>query len=193
MNKYYQRCKAAQYNLEKCKEYFRNVQKSIIDTDLVYMKRVAINGVPSLMEVSFKKLQSRAIKQNTLDGNVITMDYMPDYYMYKERIKQHEDAIKEILKEAKNHYRYRFDAMKEHHLGECYRERLDAYNEYLKSQEWQEKRQECLKYHGHNCADCGMHGSLLECHHLHYETLGDENPETDLIPLCKQCHEARHK
>lgn len=192
MNEHRQRCLAAQYNLERCKEYFYNVKKRILCTELVYMKRVSSNGSETLMEVRPAKVKGEPVKKSTLDGNVMTMDCMPDYYCYMSRIKEHEDAVRRIMQEAKSCYFAHFEEMKEHYLGACYAERRAAYDDYLSSNAWQKKRMECLSYYGHKCGDCGMHDSALQCHHLHYETLGDEDPKTDLIPLCKQCHQARH-
>lgn len=46
------------------------------------------------------------------------------------------------------------------------------------------------------CHDCGWgarvnHGRHLEVHHLHYDSLGREQPE-DLVVLCNVCHGKRH-
>jgi len=41
------------------------------------------------------------------------------------------------------------------------------------------------------CADCGGQ-QKLELHHRHYETVGNESPG-DLVALCRDCHEARHR
>lgn len=43
---------------------------------------------------------------------------------------------------------------------------------------------------GH-CEDCERKTGSLELHHLHYETVGEEEPD-DLRALCRGCHLGRH-
>lgn len=62
----------------------------------------------------------------------------------------------------------------------------------------------CLRIHGPTCGVCGMDpvsiygdaGSIVEVHHIHPLSLLGEprpyDPETDLIPLCPNCHRAAH-
>lgn len=64
----------------------------------------------------------------------------------------------------------------------------------------------CLSIHGEQCKICGFktsevygqeHPSILEVHHIEplseLENPRAYNPETDLIPLCPNCHRAIHK
>ena len=62
------------------------------------------------------------------------------------------------------------------------------YHDYLKSQEWQEKRSERLLIDQYKCQRCGspMH---LNVHHLNYDSVGNEDVYNDLITLCKYCHQ----
>jgi len=66
-------------------------------------------------------------------------------------------------------------------------------------------RKKCVAKHGAQCAICGFDFSvfygedfdgLIHVHHLKpLHTLGEEyvvNPETDLIPVCPNCHLALH-
>jgi hypothetical protein len=76
------------------------------------------------------------------------------------------------------------------------------YRTYMASREWAERRAEALMRSrdrlGPRCEVCGRHGlshknrpedrrltgaNGLEVHHLHYRTLGDEDPD-DLVVLC---------
>ena len=41
------------------------------------------------------------------------------------------------------------------------------------------------------CEDCSTDHSL-ELHHLHYRTVGEEEPD-DLLALCRDCHHQRHR
>lgn len=64
------------------------------------------------------------------------------------------------------------------------------YAEYLKSDKWKRKRAAALKSAGNRCRDCGS-TSHLQVHHLTYARIGRER-KTDLIVLCRSCHERRH-
>lgn len=68
-------------------------------------------------------------------------------------------------------------------------DKLDFYNDYIKSDKWKEKSQEVLKKANFKCDMCG--NTATEVHHLNYEHLGDE-PLEDLQPLCHECHKKIH-
>lgn len=61
------------------------------------------------------------------------------------------------------------------------------YREYLRSPEWKQKRQQVIARAGNSCEQCGRASLNLEVHHLHYESLFDEDLD-DLEALCKTCH-----
>jgi 5-methylcytosine-specific restriction endonuclease McrA len=65
-----------------------------------------------------------------------------------------------------------------------------TYDEYLQSPEWQERRQRKLRKAGFKCQLCSGKGAL-DIHHNTYERLGVER-ETDLIVLCRECHQWHH-
>jgi 5-methylcytosine-specific restriction endonuclease McrA len=67
------------------------------------------------------------------------------------------------------------------------------YEEYLQSLDWLRVRNREFVRTDYHCEGCGLHGTdrQLEVHHLHYETLGREEPG-DLKVLCKRCHRAAH-
>jgi 5-methylcytosine-specific restriction protein A len=62
----------------------------------------------------------------------------------------------------------------------------------------------CLRIHGHVCKACGFEptslygaaGNIIEVHHLEPVSMLIEprayDPETDLVPLCPNCHRAVH-
>jgi hypothetical protein len=66
------------------------------------------------------------------------------------------------------------------------------YSRYIGSAAWAKKRQACFSFWKWECAVCGPdwreRGDHLECHHLHYRTLGHENVRYDLRPLCSLHH-----
>ncbi len=66
-----------------------------------------------------------------------------------------------------------------------------SYEEYLDSPAWQSKRQEALSRAGHKCQLCGSTGRL-DTHHNTYERFRNEAP-TDLVVLCRSCHEIADK
>ncbi len=59
------------------------------------------------------------------------------------------------------------------------------------SPDWPVKRRECFDKHDWNCGVCfhDWRGVCpLQCHHLHYRSLWHEDPELDIVPLCKRHH-----
>jgi hypothetical protein len=68
--------------------------------------------------------------------------------------------------------------------------RAMPYDDYLKTEEWQMRRQAALRQADYQCFMC-PNKSKLEVHHRTYERLGAERPE-DLIVLCESCHRRHH-
>ena len=67
---------------------------------------------------------------------------------------------------------------------------IDWYKGYLKSKEWRTKKMEALFLARYKCRDCGA--DYEEVHHLTYARVGYERM-SDLVVLCRRCHEKRHK
>jgi 5-methylcytosine-specific restriction endonuclease McrA len=67
----------------------------------------------------------------------------------------------------------------------------EQYMEYLKSDQWKEKRQAVLERDGNKCMLCGDSDTVLNAHHNSYDNVGDE-PLGDLITLCCECHKHYH-
>ena len=65
----------------------------------------------------------------------------------------------------------------------------EEYIEYLKSEEWREKRKAFMEDRGNECEECGEKGTQV--HHLSYENVGDEDDD-DVMVLCNQCHKEIH-
>jgi hypothetical protein len=65
-----------------------------------------------------------------------------------------------------------------------------TYDEYLRSDEWQQKRTAKLR----RCRRCAICGSVrnLDVHHLIYRHLFDVTL-ADLRVLCRRCHEVTHE
>lgn len=66
-----------------------------------------------------------------------------------------------------------------------------AYNDYLLSDIWKEKRRKIIKLYNNECYICGNQNNL-QVHHLTYERLGAEL-EDDLVCLCADCHSRIHE
>ena len=72
-----------------------------------------------------------------------------------------------------------------------------AYQEYIKSAEWQEIRQLVLQRDNYHCTCCGrslQENAVLSIHHNSYDHLFDERNHLDcLTTLCKVCHASIHR
>jgi 5-methylcytosine-specific restriction endonuclease McrA len=66
-------------------------------------------------------------------------------------------------------------------------EHSDEYVATLASPRWRRLRAAVIEEQANVCLDCGAYTSLLELHHLHYRTLGEERMD-DVIALCQPCH-----
>lgn len=64
------------------------------------------------------------------------------------------------------------------------------YYKYLKTTAWENMRQKVFRRDGFKCVVCGE-AKNLECHHITYDNLGAEKV-SDLVTLCKECHEKTH-
>lgn len=62
------------------------------------------------------------------------------------------------------------------------------YKEYLESNWWLDKREIFLKNNPY-CKDCNKEATQV--HHLDYTRVPQEK-ESDLMSLCKSCHQKRH-
>jgi hypothetical protein len=63
------------------------------------------------------------------------------------------------------------------------------YKKYLKLDHWKGLSRRIRQERG-NCQECGKKYNL-NVHHLNYDRIGNEL-ESDLIVLCKWCHNLRH-
>ena len=66
-----------------------------------------------------------------------------------------------------------------------------SYRNYIRSSDWQEKREEFLKDSDGTCEWCGLKKGL-EVHHKHYMSLGSEN-RRDVNLICEKCHKDHHE
>lgn len=68
------------------------------------------------------------------------------------------------------------------------------YYEYIQSDEWRKRADECKRRAGYRCQICNRGRDLvkLNAHHRTYERLGHEK-RSDLICMCQDCHELFEK
>lgn len=73
------------------------------------------------------------------------------------------------------------------------------YNRYMKSSEWEQKRNERLQLDDNKCVMCGRPQEILkngrpaiQCHHIHYNSLGAETMDA-LVSVCSGCHRKLHR
>jgi len=64
----------------------------------------------------------------------------------------------------------------------------DRYAHRISSTEWKSLRREIIEQRGNRCELCRHEGGSLVLHHLHYKSMGNEQPE-DVQLLCSTCHE----
>ena len=68
----------------------------------------------------------------------------------------------------------------------------EAYEWYIGSKQWQEKRFQRMQIDNHKCVLCGSRYNL-QVHHVDYGNLGIEDLAEDLVTLCRNCHKRIHE
>lgn len=63
----------------------------------------------------------------------------------------------------------------------------DRYHQRISSAQWQSLKRKVIEQRGNRCQRCGRDGASLALHHLHYRTMGNEQPG-DVELLCRECH-----
>lgn len=76
--------------------------------------------------------------------------------------------------------------------GLHWKRRRKIYNDYLKSDHWNTRRQQLIELAGARCQICGKKTRPLIVHHKHYKSLGYEKPK-DCLVLCRKCHKRKHQ
>ena len=66
----------------------------------------------------------------------------------------------------------------------------EKYRAYIRSDEWQQRKDAYYATHKRACAVCGRHANVI-LHHMHYRNVGHE-PDEDLVPLCYRHHTEYH-
>lgn len=71
----------------------------------------------------------------------------------------------------------------------------EFYKAYMKSQKWEQLREQRKRMDGFKCALCGIseYQTKLEVHHVSYANLGHEDVGNDLVTVCDRCHVLLHR
>ncbi len=123
--------------------------------------------------LEFGKVNSFSIKTALQDNyHNYKYDYPP------------KEAITEFFQKKKIQYERNYD-----HIAQGMRKKKwrEKYDNYLKSDEWKEKRKRILERDNYIC-QCCLINKATEVHHLSYHIDHDE-PAFDLISVCRLCHE----
>jgi hypothetical protein len=99
-----------------------------------------------------------------------------------------DEKFKKELNETMGQWFQQVDDIQKQHRDKPWRWPL--YQEYLRSEEWKQKRSEVLYRDGNCCQLCGDEDNL-RVHHLTYNRVGDE-ALFDLVTLCSHCHANEH-
>lgn len=100
-------------------------------------------------------------------------------WLKEKRLDQHSSSSKTAIQNTLSPYKY-----------SVFFKDFPQYKRYIKSKEWQQKKNERLKKDQQVCKHCGSTRNL-EVHHKTYKNFGRESID-DLITLCRDCHEKMH-
>ena len=68
----------------------------------------------------------------------------------------------------------------------------EFYKRYMRSETWQQRKQERLEIDGRCCVMCGRPEGRcrngLQVHHITYKNLGHEDVMNDICTVCGSCH-----
>ena len=187
MNQYRQRCKEAQECLEAAKSQYDEWR---MPHGTILFKQ--LDSIGRSQVVLWSNGEKKFAKHGPLKDMGIDINELPDYDEFKNKVAPLRRQINQIESDYRKLSVGIINDAISSKLYIFYNERRSAYEDYLSSEEWESKRQQCFNYHGRVCADCKINDAT-DIHHLHYDTLGDESPIDDLVPLCRVCHAARHE
>ena len=192
MDSYANRSKEAQEEINRLKDAFhKHKEKLFYGGKVVFRFDIGESKKRRVVCATPPDLNYQVLRLSDLEGIGFCYDDLPCFVEYRNRVRSVIDPIKEYYR---SHHNFQLDRIKEiesNVLAPAYYIRRIVYDEYMSSPEWAAKRQECFQVHGTTCIDCKL-VEATDIHHRHYETLGDESPMDDIIPLCSLCHAKRH-
>lgn len=169
----------------------KEAEKYSLKPKAILFRKVDKNG---RVGVGYKDYDSGGqftmLKMSEIKSMGVNVESLPEYSEFSETLRMLQEPARSYFKQAKEMARLELKRAKEEFLTPFYRARRNVYDDYMSSKEWAIKRQECLSCHGDKCVFCGA--DFSEIHHLHYDTLGDEDPAADIVPICSKCHREAH-
>jgi hypothetical protein len=76
---------------------------------------------------------------------------------------------------------------KGYHIFQGRNDFSDRYQQRISSARWKSLKRKVIEQRGYRCERCAQESASLALHHVHYRTLGSEQPE-DVELLCRECH-----
>ena len=179
-------CQALEVAKDKASKQY-DLPKSVI-----IFKKIDKNGK---LSVGFKDYSSgdnfRLVPKKDVEAMNIDIESLPEYTEFSQNYQALKNKVRDYFYRNREVSKQIFYNAKTEYLRRFYNERREIYDSYISSPEWAVKRQQCFLAHGTTCIDCKS-CKATDIHHLHYESLGDEDPRCDIVPLCSRCHESRH-
>jgi 5-methylcytosine-specific restriction endonuclease McrA len=111
----------------------------------------------------------------------------------KKRSKKNKKPMDWLMQDEKRIHKIelkKYTAQQEAVIKNQKRAKTEAYDNYLLSEAWQNKRLIILERDNYKCVHCGAE-EYLNVHHLTYKHFKKERNE-ELVTLCKTCHSTLH-
>lgn len=140
-----------------------------INHNLEFVLYIIKNGSKRLIKqcLCCGEKQMQNYKLNSVKNINLIPLYSPDLW---NKYKNNQYLSKSLYYEAKN-------------------ERFEEYVNYINSEKWQILRQQVIKEYNGLCFYCLEKAN--DVHHKSYDNFGNE-PLSDLVLLCRKCHEEEH-
>jgi len=180
-------CQALEIAKERAEDSYQLPKMGIL------FKKIQRNGA---VRVGYKDFSSEShfklVPMHQVQSMGVDIDSLPEYTEFSKEFYRLQYAAQRFFSDARYKSKQAINSARGAALKRFYDERREIYDAYLSSPEWAAKRQQCYQAHGTTCVDCEK-SHATDIHHKHYETLGDEDPKSDIVPLCSECHKARHE
>lgn len=179
-------CQALEVAKERASENYEMPKNGIL------FKKIQRDGA---IRAGFKDFSSgghfKMVPMKDVEAMGIDVHALPEYTEFSGEFYRLQYAAQRFFSDARYKSLQALNSAKAQSLNRFYAERREIYDAYMSSPEWAAKRQQCYQVHGTTCVDC-QSAHATDIHHKHYDTLCDECPKNDIVPLCSDCHKARH-
>ena len=178
-------------------EMNKNIEKCISNGIEFYLHEKKINGLK--FEYHMDNEESYVSIALTYNGKAIDLEdkeKSAKFYLYGYEIDKYYLEFGYGIKHEEGEFYYRPTILKldrEDNLvgGVYFSAKFKEYKKYLSTKAWEWKRKEKLEEAKYKCQLCGKSNIELHVHHNNYDNLCFEEM-SDLIVLCKKCHEKFH-